>query len=215
MLVRATGLASSISGVVRNARDNAPIAGAAVILYRGQGAQTSGVIDTTSDAQGRFSFTNQNTGTYTLETAPLGYSSCSRTAIALPAASAIIQDVTCSPAGFNQIRVVLTWGANPSDLDAHLTGPTADASRFHVFYPPSSRGSGGASPFAVLDVDDTSSFGPETITIAEPTGQSSRSFRGGTHEIQVIAPALASGRRSASGRRPCVRRSRIRKSVGG
>lgn len=53
------------------------------------------------------------------------------------------------------------WRANPTDHDAHLTGPNADPSRFHVFFPPGSRGSLVAPPFAALDLDDVNSFGPE------------------------------------------------------
>lgn len=61
-------------------------------------------------------------------------------------------------------KIKLTWGTNPSDLDSHLTGPTAGTTtRFHVYF--SSRGSLTAAPYANLDVDDTSSFGPEVITI--------------------------------------------------
>ncbi len=63
-------------------------------------------------------------------------------------------------------RVVLTWGENPSDLDSHLTGPTGSGSdRFHVYY--INESALGHS----LDVDDVSSFGPETITIV-PDGVS-------------------------------------------
>lgn len=58
------------------------------------------------------------------------------------------------------VRVVLSWGENPSDLDSHLTGPRGDGSRFHVYF--SNPGESGAS----LDVDDVSSYGPETITIS-------------------------------------------------
>lgn len=62
--------------------------------------------------------------------------------------------------------IKLTWGDNPSDLDSHLTGPIENsADRFHVFY--SSKGSMTVSPYAQLDVDDTSSFGPEVITITK------------------------------------------------
>lgn len=59
------------------------------------------------------------------------------------------------------LRIVLTWGAYPSDLDSHLTGPTS-AGRFHCYF-------GSINPVAAvnLDVDDISSFGPETITINE------------------------------------------------
>ena len=52
------------------------------------------------------------------------------------------------------MRVVLNWGANPSDLDSHLVYP-----RNHVSFV-SQKGE-----LANLDVDDTTSYGPETITI--------------------------------------------------
>ncbi|MDQ6976179.1 MAG: trypsin-like peptidase domain-containing protein [Mariprofundaceae bacterium] len=67
-----------------------------------------------------------------------------------------------SGAAAQSYHIVLTWGANPRDLDAHLTGPTANnvTTRFHTYF--GRRGNSGTS----LDLDDTSSFGPETITIA-------------------------------------------------
>ncbi|DAB38718.1 MAG TPA: hypothetical protein CFH83_04545 [Sulfuricurvum kujiense] len=54
----------------------------------------------------------------------------------------------------DSLRVVLTWGHNPVDLDSHLSYP-----QNHIFF-----GSQVGSQ-ANLDVDDTDSFGPETITI--------------------------------------------------
>ena len=63
-------------------------------------------------------------------------------------------------------RFVLSWGAQPLDLDAHLTGPLAGTtSRFHVFF--NTPGSSTASPFARLDVDAQDGFGPETITLTQ------------------------------------------------
>lgn len=60
-----------------------------------------------------------------------------------------------------QLRIVLSWGESPSDLDSHLTGPLADDSRFHVaFFSRTPQGSN-----ANLDRDDVTSFGPETITV--------------------------------------------------
>lgn len=64
-----------------------------------------------------------------------------------------------------QTRIVLTWGVTPSDLDSHLVGPDGQGGSFHVYY--SNRGSLDQSPFVVLDTDDTSSYGPETITIGQ------------------------------------------------
>jgi hypothetical protein len=66
--------------------------------------------------------------------------------------------------GEGKLRVVLTWGEKPSDLDSHLTGPDA-VSRFHIYY--SKKGSENAAPFSFLDHDDVTSYGPETVTIIE------------------------------------------------
>ena len=52
------------------------------------------------------------------------------------------------------LRVVLTWGSSPADLDLHAVFPGN-----HVFF---SKKTGRHSN---LDVDDTDAFGPETITI--------------------------------------------------
>jgi uncharacterized protein YfaP (DUF2135 family) len=53
-------------------------------------------------------------------------------------------------------------------LDSHLTGPTPDETGFHVFYSYSSRTYAyDGLDYAGLDLDDTGSYGPETITIYE------------------------------------------------
>ncbi len=54
------------------------------------------------------------------------------------------------------MRIVLNWGASPTDLDSHLVFPNN-----HVYF---SKNSGDQ---ADLDVDDTTSYGPETITIMQ------------------------------------------------
>ena len=52
------------------------------------------------------------------------------------------------------MRVVLSWGATPSDLDSHIVYPEN-----HIFFQKKQ----GLD--ADLDVDDTDSYGPETITL--------------------------------------------------
>lgn len=52
------------------------------------------------------------------------------------------------------MRVVLTWGKTPEDLDSHLVYPGN-----HIYYEVKE----GLN--ADLDVDDTDSFGPETVTL--------------------------------------------------
>ncbi len=61
--------------------------------------------------------------------------------------------------------ISLTWGEYPSDLDSHLLIPMTwdqNYDYYHIYY--SSMGSLGEDPYAVLDTDDTSSYGPEIIT---------------------------------------------------
>ena len=58
--------------------------------------------------------------------------------------------------------VILAWGPRPTDLDSHMTVPT-EGGRSHVYY--SSMGSLTNSPFCALNTDDTTSFGPEIVTV--------------------------------------------------
>ena len=75
----------------------------------------------------------------------------------------------------NEVRIVLSWGEHPADLDAHLTGPfpgqnassSNEEDRFHIYwYFPED------SDIAWLDVDDVDSYGPETVTIFPAQGES-------------------------------------------
>ncbi len=63
-----------------------------------------------------------------------------------------------------EYRIVLTWGSRPADLDAHLLGPTPEGSSFHLWY--RNRVLIGGKDF--LDRDNTTGYGPETITIYSP-----------------------------------------------
>ncbi len=65
----------------------------------------------------------------------------------------------------DQIRIVLTWGNSPSDLDSHLVGPSASGtSKFHTYYSNKTY-SYKNKKYDDLDLDDTTSYGPETTTI--------------------------------------------------
>lgn len=60
----------------------------------------------------------------------------------------------------NAATIKLTWGFQPSDLDSYLYTPSG----VRINY--SNRGVSSAAPYANLDVDDTSGFGPEVITVS-------------------------------------------------
>lgn len=116
---------------------------------------------TRSSSAGQYDFPELPPGNYSVEASSPGMLNATRPATILSGGSSQV-DFSLSPlmvAG--QLRMVLTWGTLPSDLDSHLWLPAATP--YHVFY--GNRGSATACPFAELDVDDTSGEGPETITI--------------------------------------------------
>lgn len=120
-----------------------------------------------------------DTGRYTLDL-PLGnYTVWASKEGCVPVAVNIVstaqgaknQNGTIMPIeGGNVYRMVLTWGETPSDMDSHMVGPAPDGRPFHVSF-----GTGGVpgpegTYICNLDVDDTNSFGPETMTLDPQTG---------------------------------------------
>ena len=130
------------------------------------GTLTAFEFETTTDAQ----------GVITVQDVFLGEAECIVQAGAsqIPVVITITEEtdgtipVTQPPAA-GEIRIVLSWGDEPSDLDAHLTGPGGPLEDIngdplhHVYYSNRTYVADGDT-LAVLDRDDTSSFGPETMT---------------------------------------------------
>jgi hypothetical protein len=84
------------------------------------------------------------------------------------------------------IKITLTWGLDPRDLDSHLTVPMADGSRAHVYY--SDKTPIGAD--AYLDTDDTTSYGPEIITV---TALHNGVYRYSVHHYAGVGTISSSG----------------------
>jgi hypothetical protein len=79
------------------------------------------------------------------------------------------------------IRIVLTWGEQPTDLDSHLL-----TSAYHIWYNNLTDSDG--SEEASLDLDDITSYGPETVTVFNPTN---RLYRFYVHNYSVEIPLSA------------------------
>jgi hypothetical protein len=156
-----TGPPGTVTGIVTNALTAAPIAGATVRVDGSSASATTG-------GDGRFTLTGAPSGTRTLRTTANGFVTETRT-VNIVANGSVEQAIALTPARpGGEITIVLTWGAQPDDLDAHLSGPDRGGGRFHIYY--ANRSAPSSSPYASLDVDDTTSFGPETITISrDPT----------------------------------------------
>lgn len=70
----------------------------------------------------------------------------------------------------DEYLITLTWGENPRDLDSHVEGTLSSGSSFHVYYPSSNMNQyDGDIKVCSLDYDDTTSYGPEHITLKPTT----------------------------------------------
>ncbi|PJA24224.1 MAG: hypothetical protein COX57_09650 [Alphaproteobacteria bacterium CG_4_10_14_0_2_um_filter_63_37] len=163
------GGSGDLSGTVNDATTNQPIAGVAITIYAGSTTSGNPAAQTTTDANGSYTVMGLNVGTYTVTGNLTGFGQGSRTTIVAAGVTSTIPVLLLSPALANgQYRIVLSWGSAPRDLDVHLAGPNpldTATGMFQVFY--GRRGTTSAAPFAVLDQDVTTGFGPETITITQ------------------------------------------------
>lgn len=185
----------NIQGTVTDARTGLALAGVTLELRDGvnntSGQTVSGAV---SDTAGFYSI-QAPAGTFTVLAHQPGYADAQL--IVGNQGGLTNQNLSLSPSGSNDIRIVLNWGATPTDLDSHLTGPdkASPGTRFHIFY--AQPGNLDSDPFAALDVDNTSGFGPETITI---TQQSSGVYRYSVYDFAdgdttSGSPLAASGAR--------------------
>jgi|GEM_PF-2382008 len=168
----------TVGGQITNAIDGQGVNG--VTLYFRQGLNmTSGsiVAQTATVVNGSYNCSIP-AGNYTVEVVCENYNTTYFTVICVGGQNVLNQNSSISPVlASGEIRVVLSWGASPYDLDSHMTGPISGSTqRFHVYY--SSEGSASESPFVFLDWDDTEQYGPETITIKQ---QFSGNYRYSVH----------------------------------
>lgn len=64
-----------------------------------------------------------------------------------------------------QIRIVLSWGETPSDLDSHLVARLNNGYTYYTGFYLMDAYLSGSEKYAALDLDDTTCYGPETTTI--------------------------------------------------
>jgi len=149
----------TFSGVVKHAQDATAVEGVTVVVHEGHNTPTGTIVATlTTDANGAFS-TELPAGNYTIEIYKDGFITTTSTFIAL--ADDIYQELTIAPLlTASQASIVLTWEETPRDLDSHLI--KQDAYEIYYGHKTESLRSGET---ASLDTDDTSGYGPETISL--------------------------------------------------
>lgn len=162
-----SGTTYTQTGTITNATTGKALASATINFRKGYNNKTGTIYKkTTTNSKGRYSVKLAK-GNYTMQVKKSGYItsyynlSCTKNNTNYSNNASISKNLASGT-----YRIVLTWGETPRDLDSHLTGPLSSGGRFHVYFPSSSKNAYNNSKLvANLDVDDTTSYGPETVTL--------------------------------------------------
>jgi uncharacterized protein YfaP (DUF2135 family) len=147
-----------VRGCVRNTAGQ-PAAGA---LITSEGVNYIGSASVTADASGNFRVAVKRNARVAL-TATAGGTVGSSAAFDIGAVD-VDASATCLTLTPAAVSIKLSWGERPNDLDSHLYAPNAQGTPEEIYF--GNEGSLAQAPFANLDVDDISGFGPEYITIS-------------------------------------------------
>lgn len=151
-----------VVGKVQNASTGLPIAGAQLC---GGAAQC-----TTTDSQGNYALRGLPEGQTSVTASAQGYSPLQNAVNVVRNQTTVSNFPLSAVLVAPEMRIVLTWGANPRDLDSHLWLPASNP--YHVYY--STKGSSSSFPWATLDMDNrgldpvNDTGKPETISIKQP-----------------------------------------------
>ncbi|MFS4169920.1 tetratricopeptide repeat protein [Escherichia coli] len=135
-----------LSATVKDKR----IEGASVTLQRNGAQSVSGITNTSGSISLGTSFADNKDALLIVKKE--GYSNL---VVKCPCAG-MTYAISPVMTNLDGMRVVLSWGEKPFDLDSHLIFPGG-----HIYFD-SKEGTN-----ANLDVDDTDSYGPETVTISK------------------------------------------------
>ena len=173
----------TLTGMVTNAVDGSPIQNALVTiadlstLTNSSGNYTIeevppgyiqaafSALPTTGNAPLSVQFTDQSTtGNQLVTVTKDGYIDYSNNNVEIIDDQTSVLNISLSPdLGDAVMRFVLNWGNTPLDLDAHLVTPSIENQSYHVYW--AATGDSDSPPYAMLDYDVTTGYGPETMTI--------------------------------------------------
>lgn len=160
----------SASGTITNALNGFGVGNVRIRIrqdWNNNSGDYFGDISTTTDSNGRYTISGIPAGYYTVEASIQDFVTGYANILVLANNPKTDCDFTITPVlSDDEIRIVLTWGDQPSDLDSHLIGRTPANESFNVYYDAKVYNYNGKE-MANLDVDDTTSYGPETVTILE------------------------------------------------
>ena len=165
MVFGSEGEIGTSSGTIHNALTGGTVEGVSLTVRKGWNNLSTGDVVSTivTDENGCYSVTLP-IGNYTLYAEKPGFVAVSFN-IVVQTVATNNQNASITPIiSGDKFRVVLTWGLDPRDLDSHMEGTLSNGGKFHVFYGSKSAFDGEVE-VCNLDVDDVTSYGPETITL--------------------------------------------------
>lgn len=154
----------SVEGTITDAVTGDGITETAYIVRKGWNNQTGDAVTEGVFENADYTLSMEN-GNYTLEISKEGYvTNYKNITVAgdqIETANIVLVPGDGDGETAGELRIVLTWGEEPWDLDSHLACYSSDKP-YHIWF--------GQTDFegnsvGNLDVDDTSSYGPETITV--------------------------------------------------
>lgn len=150
-----------VSGYVQDAMTGKGMKATLKIRDRGRRAGAA-LEEIQSGPDGSYTYEGKQ-GTYTAEVSAAGYITEYLDFEVVRGQVKTGKNVVLSPeVNEGEIRIVLTWGSSPSDLDAYAIGTASDNRSFNIHFMEKN-----ISGIGNLDVDDTTGYGPETITITD------------------------------------------------
>ena len=172
----------TIGGNITNAKTGQKISNVKIDIREGWNKKVGPVVQTVySNGNGQYEAT-LNLGNYTLTLIKDGFVTTSiNVAVAHNTdrshhGSMLPKNNSSEQQPMDRLSVVLTWDENPRDLDSHMRGYSANGNElFHTYYSNKSYYvNSGKQTF--LDLDDTTSYGPETTTVMGMTNGEKYSF---------------------------------------
>lgn len=135
----------------------------ASIKIRERGRKNGDVIEElASGADGSYSYAGEQ-GSYTAEISAQGYVTEYLDLEITKGQTRKGKNIVLSPEVMEgEIRIVLTWGSSPRDLDAYAIGTSSLGKQFNINF-----SNKNETDIGNLDVDKQSGYGPETITITD------------------------------------------------
>lgn len=159
------------NGTITNAITGEEVDDVLIKMRASWNNKSGAVVHTTSTNENGYYEISYSPGFYTIEYSKDGFITGYKNII-IGIIDFVAQNAAISPElpDDGTFRIVLSWSSIPKDLDSHLTGPTVEGNRFHLYYKYANTSNRNENmDYYQLDLDNTDIISkpniPETTTI--------------------------------------------------